>query len=78
MSFRVGDVVVRKRSGSSVRHGVATALDTAIKGRVCRVVSPGLSYKVIYQGMSYCILQFDNSLLAASLPGPRCPQHPTC
>lgn len=78
MSFQKGDVVIRARAGRSVANGVATAIGSAVKGRICRVVTPGLSYKVTYEGLSYCILQFESSLQQADEPGPDCPAHSSC
>lgn len=78
MAFNEGDVVVRKRKGRSVRGNETATLGTEVKGRICRVVTPGVSYKVAYEGLDFCLLQFENSLELSSGQGPECPPHITC
>jgi len=78
MALNQGDVVVRKRTGRTVEGNNTTTLSTEIKGRICRVVSPGLSYKVVYEGLNRCVLQFEQSIESAPEPGPACPAHATC
>jgi hypothetical protein len=77
MAFNQGDVVVRKRKGRTVVRNSAP-LSTEIKGRICRVVTPGLSYMVAYEGFDFCLLQFERSLVLSKEPGPACPPHATC
>ena len=78
MAFNQGDVVVRKSKGRTVRANNAAPLSTEIKGRICRVVTPDLSYMVAYEGFDICILQFERSLELSKEPGPACPPHSTC
>lgn len=78
MSLRVGDTVVRASAGVTLAGGDRTKLDAETKGRICRVVAPGLSYKVRYEGLDFCVLQFRGSIVKVSARGPACPSHSTC
>ena len=78
MPFREGDVVVRKRRGRTLAGDRNQALEEQLPGRICRVVTSGLSYKVSYPGMGFCVLQYESSLERSNISAPSCPRHSTC
>ncbi len=78
MAFSKGQVVVRKGLGHTVHGESSQTVEDQLKGRICRVVTPGLTYKVFYEGFDRCLLQFEKSLLLSTEPGPECPPHRTC
>ena len=72
-AFEEGDVVVRLRSGVSVTAGAT--IESGTIGTICRVVTPGRSYKVVYEDFDMCVLVFHDSLRLAppGTVGPDCP-----
>ena len=72
MSFRRNQIVKRLRPGVSVRGGVREKLASGDIGRICRVISPGVSYMVAYTGRSKCYRQFHRSLAASRGSAPSC------
>ncbi len=72
-SFQVGDVVVRIRTAAL--RSVAGRVDGGTLGTVCKVVTPGQTYRVIYAGQTLCAPVFHDSIRAASQGdvGPECP-----
>jgi hypothetical protein len=76
MPFNVGDCVTRARRGFS--RITETILETNTKGTVCAVISPGLSYRVLFEGMDMCVIQFDASLVSDIGTGPDCLDHDSC
>jgi len=78
MPFRVGEAVTRKHDGVSMQDGARVRLEADIVGCICRVVSPGVSYMVYYEGANQCVLQFETVLRRAQGRPPRCPDLPGC
>lgn len=72
VSFKKGDVVER------IRSGVSVAADATIKkgasGTICRVVTPGRTYKVRYKDFDMCLVVFHDSIrkVTDGSVGPAC------
>jgi hypothetical protein len=73
-TFREGDVVVRLRAGVSVAAGAA--IDSGTVGTICRVITAGRTYKVVYDDFDMCLVVFHDSLRLAppGTAGPACPE----
>lgn len=74
MAFVEGDIVRQKGGDPTDGSGDPRGL----VGRVCKVVTPGLSYKVRFGGMPMCLLELDRDLERAKGPAPECITHPSC
>ncbi len=75
-SFKEGDVVVRMRAGTSV--AAVSVIEAGTLGTICRVVTPGRSYKVRYADLPFCLTVFHGSIrhAPAGTAGPVC--EPDC
>jgi hypothetical protein len=71
-SFRRGDVVERVRAGVSAAAGAT--IDKGTLGTICRVVTPGRTYKVRYADFDMCLTVFHDSIRKApsGSVGPEC------
>jgi hypothetical protein len=76
MPFQEDDIVTRVRNGNS--RAANMKLESGRLGRICSVVVPGSSYLVRFEGISICVMQFEDSLRAAAGDAPRCVDHPSC
>jgi len=78
MPFKKGDIVARASNGVTKAGGSTTKIPAGTLGRICTVVSPGVSYYVFYPSLSEngCVKQFQNLLVAASGKVKACP--PDC
>jgi len=72
-SFKEGDVVQRLKAGMSAAAGAT--IDSGTVGTICRVITPGRTYKVIYTDFDMCVIVFHDSLrkAPAGTAGPDCP-----
>lgn len=71
-TFKQGDVVERAKPGVSQVSG--TKIDTGELGTVCRVITPGRSYRVQFASLDFCMLTFHDSIKKApsGSVGPGC------
>lgn len=71
-SFMQGDVVERLIKGVSASAGGSIKKGTL--GTICRVVTPGRSYKIRYEDFDICLLVFHDSIRKAPTGsvGPEC------
>jgi hypothetical protein len=75
-TFQEGDVVQRVKAGMSKVTGAA--IDSGSVGTVCRVITPGRTYRVLYADFEICLVTFHDSLAPApsGSVGPAC--HDDC
>ena len=73
-SFQEGDVVTRLRSGVSLTVGATIGSGTI--GTICKVVTPGRTYRVVYDDFDLCVPVFHDALALAAdgTEGPDCPE----
>lgn len=71
-SFDEGDVVERVQPG--VVKAIGANIDRGAVGTICRVVTPGRSYRIRYADVGFCVLVFHDSIRLA----PAGTQGPTC
>lgn len=72
-TFKEGDIVQRLNAGVSMAAGGKT-IESGTLGTICRVVTPGRSYKVRYADFDICVLVFHDSIRKAPTgsEGPEC------
>lgn len=70
--FQAGDVVERVQPGVARAAGATIAAGTL--GTICRVVTPGRSYRIRYSDLDFCVLVFEESIrrAPAGSVGPVC------
>lgn len=76
MSFQEGDAVIRAAQGFTSASG--NSINANHIGTICRVVTPGRLYRVRFNGVSICVLQYEDSLAPSSQAGPACGNHASC
>lgn len=71
-SFDEGDVVLRVQPG--VVKAAGANIGSGTVGTICRIVTPGRSYRIRYVDVDFCVLVFHDSIRMA----PAGTQGPTC
>ncbi len=71
-SYQPGDVVQRLRAGFSATADMG--VEAGALGSICRVVTPGLTYKVRYADFPICVTVFHDSIA----PAPQGSAGPVC
>ena len=73
-SYQVGDVVVRRRRLQSATLNATVSPGTL--GTICKVVTPGRTYRVIYEDFPVCVPVGHDAVqkAPAGSSGPTCPE----